>query len=96
MSRKDWSCATEDKAKGGLAPPPPRLPLHPYTVKHSAKLSVWEAVLLKQTLGSNPAGRGGCWRSQQTPRVYTEQPVSVKRTEHDPSVFVTPANPTKR
>lgn len=32
----------------------------------------------------------------RTHGVYAEQPESGKRTERDPHVFLTPANPTKR
>lgn len=32
----------------------------------------------------------------RTHGVYAEEPESGKHTEHDPRVFLTPANPTKR
>lgn len=35
-------------------------------------------------------------KGQKAHGVYAEQPVSGKRTEHDPHVFLTPANPSKR
>lgn len=36
------------------------------------------------------------WGRPSTPGVYAEQPATGKRSEHDPRVFLTPANPTKR
>lgn len=69
------------------------------TTKHSSG-----AMLLKQTLCWNPSRlrrvveelRRRMWGRPRTHSVYAEQPASGKRTEHDPHVFLTPANPTKR
>ena len=69
------------------------------TTKHSSG-----AMLLKQTLRLEPQGprrvaeeprRRMCGRPR-TGGLYSERPESGKRTQHDPHVFLTPANPTKR
>lgn len=36
------------------------------------------------------------WGRPRAHGVYAEQPESGKRTEHDPHVFLSPANPSKR